>query len=301
MDKAAAALAATQPPMLMVGEVSAARLYGGLEAETTLDPKAQPFLYDHQIDGVPVLPGVMGTEAFAELASVTAPGYRVATIDNISLSSPFKFHRHQPRTLYLSAVTAPAGGDLVAHTSLRSVTQPKPELPPQVREHFTADVRLTQAERPTPTVSVTAPASGEGRTVGRDDVYKVYFHGPAYQVLEKVQVTGDRSVGLMAENLPANTAPDGVASIMAPRLIELCFQTAGMWEILTKGMMALPAAIESVTTYRQPEEANGQRLTAYVTVRDGGQAFDAQVVDESGNLYVDMRGYRTAELGPVKL
>ena len=57
----------------MVGEVKAARLYGGLEVETTLDPKVQPFLFDHRIDGVPVLPGVMGTEAFAELASVLLP------------------------------------------------------------------------------------------------------------------------------------------------------------------------------------------------------------------------------------
>ncbi|MFN8450559.1 MAG: SDR family NAD(P)-dependent oxidoreductase [Anaerolineae bacterium] len=56
-----------------IGAVKAAKLYGGLEVETTLDLNAQPFLYDHQIEGTPVLPGVMGTEAFAELASTLAP------------------------------------------------------------------------------------------------------------------------------------------------------------------------------------------------------------------------------------
>jgi hypothetical protein len=37
--------------------VKAARLHGGLEIETTLDPSAQPFLFDHQVEGVPLLPG----------------------------------------------------------------------------------------------------------------------------------------------------------------------------------------------------------------------------------------------------
>jgi len=29
----------------------------GLTIETTLDPREQPFLHDHQIEGTPVLPG----------------------------------------------------------------------------------------------------------------------------------------------------------------------------------------------------------------------------------------------------
>ena len=44
----------------MVGKVTGMGLYSGLTMETTLDPAAQAFLYDHRIDGTPVLPGVMG-------------------------------------------------------------------------------------------------------------------------------------------------------------------------------------------------------------------------------------------------
>ena len=90
----------------MIGQVKAAKLYGGLEVETTLDPQVQPFLYDHAIEGVPLLPGVMGTEAFAELASLLAPGYQVAAITE-QFHSPFKFYRSQPRTLHLSATISP--------------------------------------------------------------------------------------------------------------------------------------------------------------------------------------------------
>ncbi|MCW5853906.1 MAG: SDR family NAD(P)-dependent oxidoreductase, partial [Anaerolineae bacterium] len=302
-EKMALALAAREPKPLMIGQVTAFKVYGGLTVETTLDPKVQPFLYDHQIDGVPVLPGVMGTEAFAELATLLAPGYQVAAIENEHFLSPFKFHRHQPRTLYLSATARPtAQGDLIAHATLRSVTRPpRPELPAQETLHFEADVRLTRTALTEPTTELALPSEPD-RVVGSEDIYKVYFHGPAYQVLESVQLKGDQAFGLMQPDLPANSDPTNAVSVMAPRLIEFCFQTAGLWEMVNREMMALPMAIGSVTTYRLPEQANGQRLYAVVTAVDNGQAFDAHVVDESGQVYVDLRGYRTVQLpGQVKL
>ena len=145
VDKVQAMLAKRQRPLPMIGVVKAARLYGGLEVETTLDPNAQPFLFDHRIDGVPVLPGVMGTESFAELATLLFPGYQVAAIENEQFMAPFKFFRHQPRTLYLEATArAGANGEIVAHTTLTGVTPaPKPELPPQVKVHFTACLLYT--------------------------------------------------------------------------------------------------------------------------------------------------------------
>jgi hypothetical protein len=145
-----------------------------------------------------------------------------------------------------------------------------------------------------PAIEFTPP-SAEGLEIDRDRIYKVYFHGPAYQVLERAGVQGDRVVGLMAEGLPPNASPEA-ATVAAPRLIELCFQTAGIWEMIQTRTMALPAEVGAVTVYRQPESATGRRFYALVTAVDGGAAFDAQVVDSDGNLYVEMRGYRTVKL-----
>ena len=61
----------------MIGKITGMGLYSGLTMETTLDPTVQPFLYDHRIDGTPVLPGVMGIEAFAEAALCVLPGWHV--------------------------------------------------------------------------------------------------------------------------------------------------------------------------------------------------------------------------------
>jgi acyl transferase domain-containing protein/NAD(P)-dependent dehydrogenase (short-subunit alcohol dehydrogenase family) len=300
--KVAEFLAGHAQPLPMIGAVMAARLYEGLEVKTTLDPQAQPFLFDHQIEGVPVLPGVMGTEAFAELAALLAPGWQVAAVQNEQFGAPFKFYRCEPRTLYLSAWVEPvAGGELLVHTVLKSVTQPaKPGLPVQVKEHFTAEVRLTQGTVEQPAAAFQAPAA-EAMPIGRPEIYKIYFHGPSYRVLECARVEGTTAIGLMAENLPPDWTPADTQTLMAPRLIELCFQTAGIWQIATQEQMALPAALESVTCYRRPQEAAGGRLYAEVTARDEGRHFTARVLDTAGNLYVELNGYRTVSLpGTVK-
>ncbi len=52
----------------MIGRVVSTGVWSPLVVETTLDPNEQPFLHDHAIHGTPVLPGVMGIEAFFEVA-----------------------------------------------------------------------------------------------------------------------------------------------------------------------------------------------------------------------------------------
>jgi hypothetical protein len=279
-----------------VGRVKAARLYGGLEVETTLDPKQQPFLFDHQIDGVPVLPGVMGTEAFAEVASVLVPGFHVAAIEDESFLLPFKFFRNQPATLHLHAVASPGGaGEVVVNAELRSLVQPKPDLPAQERVHFKARVRMRRAAPASPKVAFQKPAV-KALDVGHAAIYSVYFHGPAYQVLERAAVEGDRVVALMAGRLPPNAKPAQAEALVAPRLLELCFQAAGLWLLAKKQTMGLPTALERATVYRPEPTTADKRLYVTVEARAGGEAFDARVVDEKGLVHAEVIGYRTVAL-----
>jgi NAD(P)-dependent dehydrogenase (short-subunit alcohol dehydrogenase family) len=290
-----AALARRERPLLMVGQVKAARLYGGLVVETTLDPQAQPFLFDHQIDGVPVLPGVMGTEAFAEVASVLVPGFHVAAVEDETFLLPFKFFRGQPATLHLRAWGEPVGvGEIAVRAELRSVVQPKPEVPAQERVHFRAAVRMTREAPAAPKVAFKKPTA-KALTIGRDAIYDVYFHGPAYRVVERAAVEGDAVVALMAADLPANATPAAAEELVAPRLLELCFQAAGLWLLERKQTMGLPTALDRARVYR-PEAAGGRRLYVTVEARGGGEAFDARVVDEKGLVHAEVEGYRTVAL-----
>ena len=281
--------------LLMIGEIKAARLYGGLEVETVLNPKEQPFLFDHAPDeNTPWLPGVMATEALAELAAITAPGYRVAAVESEQMMGAFKFFRSEPRTLYLKAVAKPGtNGDLIVRASLRSITKPVREgLPTREQIHFLADVHLTKEKAEMLVEAFTVPDEESLMTHG-EQIYKTFFHGPAYQVLESVKVAGETAVALVAHELPPNTNPADAGSLLAPRLVEACFQTAAQWSVEAKNAMAFPLGFEQVIVYHQEDEGRGRRLYTLLETVDDGQTFDARVVDESGRVYVILRGYQT--------
>jgi hypothetical protein len=82
---------------------------------------------------------------------------------------------------------------------------------------------------------------------------------------------------------------------MAPRLIELCFQTAGLWELGIQGRMGLPQQVHEVRVERSPELADGC-LYATVTPDPDNGGFDVEVIDAVGTRYLYLTGYRTVAL-----
>ena len=273
----------------MIGKIAGIDLQGGLTIETTLDPTMQPFLHDHQIEGKPVLPGVMGIEAFAEAALCMLPGWHVEAIEEVNFLAPFKFYRSEPRTVTIEAAFRQQGDSVVADCRLNGSRLLPNQAEPQVTTHFTARVRLT---RQTPQVAA-APALGEpaGSIVESADIYRVFFHGPAYQVLERAWLEEHRTVGQFAKRLPSHHHPSGKPLAMAPRLIELCFQAAALREVAGQGRIGLPLHIDQVSIWRAPEAADGP-LCAVVTPDPNDDSFHAEVVDTAGNRYVQLRGYR---------
>jgi NAD(P)-dependent dehydrogenase (short-subunit alcohol dehydrogenase family) len=297
LDLERAQARAQQPPQVMIGTIKAARLYGGWEVETTLDPQVQPFLHDHALEGTPLLPGVMGIEAFAELAHLAAPGYVVTGARNVRFERPLKFYRGQPRTLTLTlSLLREADGGLRAAGTLRSTRQPRPDLPAQSQVHFTGEVCLG---RQAPTAAATAAPprpSARDAAIGHEAIYRKFFHGPAYQVLEQAHIGTDQAVGVWRAKLPDDAVPAGGASQIGPRLIELCFQTAGLWEMEMKHRLGLPRGLGAVTVLARAGQ--GPRGALYAVVRPvaGGDQFEGGVVDEQGKVYLSFSDYQTVPL-----
>jgi hypothetical protein len=305
MDLAQAdeALRAGKPIHTMLSHVADFDLNSGLTLEAELDPKAQPFLYDHSLNGIPVLPGVMGIEGFSiaakhissVLASGKAAGFDVSRLEDIHFLAAFKFYRSEPRrvTWIVRAVREAAG--LVVYVTLESTRALKTHADEHMR-HFSGKVYLVPQETEVKEASAKAPKWNGSYTVKSEDIYKLYFHGPAFQVLEGVQRSGDGLLGKLNKKLPSITS-DGHELVSTPTLVELCFQTAGIWEIGKTGTMALPRSIESLTLYRQ--SINGQAIYAEVKpvqTENGGLHFDARVVDAKGRLYLELKEYRTTPL-----
>jgi hypothetical protein len=276
----------------MTGEATGMGVHRGLTIETTLDPGVQPFLYDHQIDGTPVMPGVMGIEAFAEAALRVLPGWHVDAVEDVNFLVPFKFYKSEPRTVTIETQFHPEGDAVVADCRLTGRRTLPNQAEPQVTTHFTARVRLTQHAPVALDVQPPPALPPDGSAVEAAGIYRLYFHGPAYQVVERAWRDDDRIVGQLAGTLPANHHPPESPLTMAPRWIELCFQTAGLWEIGVSGRMGLPQHLDRVTVWDTPAAGEGL-LYAVVTPSPDGRSFDADVVDSAGRCCARVSGYRT--------
>jgi hypothetical protein len=291
LDTSAATASAALGPM--IGSIKEMSVGRGLVIETTLDPRIQPFLHDHQIDGTPVLPGVMGIEAFAEAACFLLPGWRVQAIEDVRFLVPFKFHRHEPRTLTTQVVIHPEANGLVADCQLIGRKMLHNQTQPQVTTHFTARIRLSQ--RIGKAITIAAPSAPTGSIIEAAEIYGIYFHGPAYQVLERAWRDGEHVVGQMPVSLPCHHQPPERPILMSPRLIELCFQTAGLWEISTQGRMGLPQHIRQLAVLREPERVEGNFYSVVTPNLEDG-TFNAEVLDSAGNHYLHLEGYHTVAL-----
>ncbi len=292
------AVAARPPRGPMAGEIVGIGVWRPLTVETTLDPIKQSFLDDHRIDGTAVLPGVMGVEGFAEVASALLPGWRVVSVEDVAFLAPFKFYRDEPRTVTLEATLGPGprAGELVAECRLLGRRELPNQPEPRVTTHFTGRVRLAPAgdglQETATAARLAIPSGGVARAAA---IYRIYFHGPAYQVLDGSWRDGDRQVGIMASGLPDDRQPPDLPLVSMPRLLELCFQTAGVWELATKGRLALPQQLAGVSLL-QTEAAPEGDVQAVVTPLSDGESFDADVVDEAGRVHLRMTGYRTVAL-----
>jgi len=287
----AARLASQDLPML--GRVLGMDLYGGLCIETVLDPAAQPFLRDHEIDGVPVLPGVMGLEGFAEVARLLLPDHHVASLEGVRFEQPMKYYRRQPRPGVFRAQLLRVDADTVIAEVTLSSSRALATGEQAESRHFSGKVRLSRLAAPPLVLAVPQP-NGH-RPVSKDAIYRIYFHGPSYRVLDQVGLCQHSVRSTLRADLPPALAGNG-ATLLAPRVIEMVLQAAGVYEIAQTGRLALPSAIERIITHALPPE--GVALHAEVTPRQqpGELKFDARVCDDDGRVYLELIGYTTSAM-----
>jgi acyl transferase domain-containing protein/acyl carrier protein len=275
----------------LTGEIAGFGAAGGLVVRITADPAAQPFLHDHCIGGTPVLPGVMGLEAMAGAAALLFPDRHVVALEDVAFLAPFKFYRSEPRVVTVQARFAADGDDVMAECSVIGERALHGRDTTEVTVHHTARVRLARA--PLAAAERVPPASIEKETaVGREAVYGIYFHGPAYQVVGSAGRTGQATCATLAEGLPPNHEPAALPLLVAPRLVELCFQAAGLDELAEHERMGLPSAIDRVELIDAVEREGA----AAVVVQGDGAGYGATVTDGEGNVLVRVSGYRTMPL-----
>ena len=286
--------------------------------EVDLDPTTESFLMDHALNRIPLLPGVMGIEGFLEAARSIAcllgldeKFLSAGILEDIQFQVPVKFYRDQVRHLFWKSSLMPGVNGVSAYGSLESELE-RPHHPRERLQHFSGKITLGAL---TPIPMAQLPAWDETRVLKSEDIYRLYFHGPAFQVLEEVCRSGDSLIGkLRMDRPPLSTSLP--LKINLPILVELCLQTASIWEIGKTGFLGLPASIDSLTLYPQLERASqatpeksSKKLKSHSSIKaaiyavvtpavssDGQLIFNGQVFDARNKLLLELTGYRTAHL-----
>jgi hypothetical protein len=165
---------------------------------------------------------------------------------------------------------------------------------PQRTTHFTGTVRLSTTE---PQLEHAEVVKEDAPILSGSRVYDFYFHGPAYQVVGSSWRHNGGNAARLADALPDDHAPMDVPTVAAPRLVELCFQTAGLWEAAHDGRLALPRHVGAVRVLRDPALVTGPLYAVASQVEDH---FDCSVRNADGDIVVIVEGYGTTAL-PVPL
>lgn len=300
--RANTALRAGKPIHKMLSQLTGFNLKEGIVLEAELDPQSDPLLKDHALNGIPVLPGVMGIEGFSiaarHIASVLASpkkNFEVTRLEDVRFLVPFKFYRNEPRRITWKAQMFRQADGLVAYATLESDLARRTGKIEHLC-HFSGRVYMQPASQ-LPKAHSNPPDWNGGEMVKTEDIYRLYFHGPSFQILEGVQKSGEHVIGKMRTEPPpmiAQRRPD----LLIPILVELCFQTAGLWEAGKTGILGLPSSIGHLTLYSCPPR-NDAPIYAEVTPHpsaEGSLSFDARVMDAAGNLYLEIKEYRTSPL-----
>lgn len=237
-----------------------------------LDP-CRSYLDHHRVEGVPLLGNVMAIESMATAAAaLTAAAGKLhiqCVQGRVACFVP------TPRTI---SIGAERKGDRIG-CRVYDVKEGDEEV------YFTAEISFGAFDAPPAFVP-----NRSDKVVSGEEVYRLYFHGPSFRVVESAWLEGEVMFAKMNRTLPAVFCK-GVPVAM-PRAIELCLQTAGLYEIAISGRMRIPERIGGIVLYEQTDEYSAE-LTA--AARPGQNGMDITLFDNAGTVHMEVSDYLTAD------
>ncbi|RME00679.1 MAG: SDR family NAD(P)-dependent oxidoreductase, partial [Deltaproteobacteria bacterium] len=298
----------------LLDEVVACRPGRSITAKHFLDLERDRFMADHAFEGTPLLPGVMGLEAFAEAASLlTGSGLCFVGASQVAYRRPVKLLRNEGVEIFLRLRRLPPPRSATRtsfHAELYSYFRnPKGEVVGGRRLNFEAVLHFA-SERPKNPKKENGLEIRGGIDPGIDraEIYRRFFHGPRFQVLDRVVATSEEAIvteirridpGDFFRDLPN---PDFAT---APMLLEALFQAAGVWEMYHHATASLPDSIWNLEIYRRIV-ARG-KLFALARFRECEKDsrgfmrrfYDLEVIDERNRVILSVERYATISVGEL--
>nr|AAP92148.1 EspE [Actinomadura verrucosospora] len=257
-----------------------------LVAEAELSLADDPYLDDHRIDGVAVLPAVCVLEAMAQAASALT-GRPVAGVADSRFDRPVVVPEHGTRTLRVCALAREDGDVDVAVRSDETGF---------AVDHFAGTVTAADAEPPeNPAAAARTPAHTG------DDLYgPLFFHGRRFRRLRRYAhleaaactavLDGDRP-WRFGDGLPADLLFGGPARNDASiHVLQACVPHRRL----------LPVGCARFAVHRSGDGGGELTLAAVEREHSGADyTYDVVVRDGSGRPVVSWSGLRLRDVGPV--
>ncbi len=317
---AVAAAAATMPRGRFLGDVR--MHYPGVElvCDTRLSLRTDPYLADHRVYGMPVLPAAMALEAMAQVAAALA-GQPLRQLSQVSMDAPVLVPAHDGDASALIRISALADSGSVTAV-LRCAESGF------ATDHFRATFRLADDLGSCAPLSLAAcmpeldevPASHSGIVDGTELYGPVCFQSGRFRraaLLPEVTTYSCRALVRGGEDgQPWFSVADGSAE--APLLLGSPGLNDATWHVLQACVphrRLLPAGCEAVGF--SGREADGAVEIRAVEIRPvtqpaAGQpepvrsqsqaaeyVWDVEAVDAAGRQLVTWRGLRLADAGPL--
>ncbi|HEX4701168.1 MAG TPA: SDR family oxidoreductase, partial [Pseudonocardiaceae bacterium] len=260
----------TTPPDQTGGFLRRIRVYEpGVEVVADVElTAADPYLADHRLDGIPVLPGVVGLEALAQAASLVA-GRALTVAENVAFDRPVTGTTIQ--------VCALRRGDVV-ETVLRRADV----------DHFRAEFPLSSKD------DSDAPALVDGGDpIPADQLYgPLFFHTGRFRRVATVSPSGSRAC---RATLTEDAGDPWFVPVLGPPT--LLDGTVHALQCCVPHRRLLPVGCERVEfRYRGgPLELHARERCAV----GGEYTWDAVAVDTAGRPAIRWAGLRLRDAGPL--
>jgi hypothetical protein len=252
--------------------------------EVSVNHASHPYLADHAIAGVPVVPMVLAVEWFLRAARACRPDLVPSAVKQVKVLRGIKLENF-----------AGAGDRFVVSAHLLS-NGSGAQIGVELRGrnnvlHYSATVGMTE-------VAVVAPASEVAPTLDawtQDAVYDghVLFHGPSFQVIDSVQgVSRDGIVGMLSGT--QKSAWPGKAWRSDAAAMDGGLQLALLWSQHVLGGAVLPMAMGEYRSYRDGlTDGPVQGIVYGRKIHDARTVSDIAFTDASGRMVAELIGVET--------
>ena len=259
---------------------------GALELEQTLSLESDPWLSDHQLDGIAVVPATAAAEWMAAMAEAGWPGWRVHELRDLRVLSGIRLEQNAPKRLILRARASShsdAGGQIV---KLEIVDPGNHQ-----RACYRANAHIVERLPEAPVLGdAVADLTGDTATKPAAQAYADWlFHGPRFQRMHGLlQLSADGIDGGITASNPAEFGLEGVGWVLDPALLDCLPQLAWVWSRHCHDTSALPSSVGVIRRYAGELPRDGLRVLWRARGDSNAEYahYDAWVVDAQGRVHL---------------